>query len=77
MTMLRQISAVTNMNLRSLPQRLWTSAVIVIGIAGVVGVLVSVLAMGTGFSNAMTSTGRPAYAIVLRSGDELVCVRRP
>jgi putative ABC transport system permease protein len=56
------------MNLRSLPQRLWTSAVIVIGIAGVVGVLVSVLAMGTGFSNAMTSTGRPGYAIVLRSG---------
>jgi putative ABC transport system permease protein len=56
------------MNLMSLPQRLWTSAVIVIGIAGVVGVLVSVLAMGTGFSNAMTSTGRPAYAIVLRSG---------
>jgi putative ABC transport system permease protein len=51
-----------------LPQRLWTSAVIVIGIAGVVGVLVSVLAMGTGFSNAMTSTGRPGYAIVLRSG---------
>jgi putative ABC transport system permease protein len=56
------------MNLRSLPQRLWTSAVVVIGIAGVVGVLVSVLAMGTGFSNAMTSTGRPGYAIVLRSG---------
>jgi putative ABC transport system permease protein len=68
MTVLRQISAVTNMNLRSLPQRVWTSTVIVVGIAGVVGVLVSVLAMGTGFTNAMTSTGRPAYAIVLRSG---------
>jgi putative ABC transport system permease protein len=68
MSTLRQVSAVTNMNLRSLPQRLWTSAVVVIGIAGVVGVLVSVLAMGTGFSNAMTSTGRPGYAIVLRSG---------
>ncbi len=48
MTLFRQIGAVTAMNLRSLPQRVGTSLVIVIGIAGVVAVLISVLAMSTG-----------------------------
>ena len=48
MKMFRQIGAVTAMNFRSLPQRASTSLVIVIGIAGVVAVLVSVLAMSTG-----------------------------
>ena len=36
------------MNIRSLPQRIGTSSVVVIGIAGVVAVLISVLAMSTG-----------------------------
>ena len=44
------------MNLRSLPQRLGTSLVIVIGIAGVVGVLVSVLAMSTGIIKTIVAT---------------------
>ena len=48
MNLFRQIGAVTAMNFRSLPQRVGTSLVIVIGIAGVVAVLVSVLAMSTG-----------------------------
>ena len=38
--MLKQISAVTLMNLQNIPSRLGTSLVIVIGIAGVVGVLI-------------------------------------
>jgi len=38
--MFKQLIAVTAMNLRTLPQRLGASSVIVIGIAGVVAVLV-------------------------------------
>jgi putative ABC transport system permease protein len=63
--MWKQIVAVTTMNLRSLPERLAPSLVVVIGIAGVVGVLVSVLGMATGLSQAFGSTGDPSRAIVL------------
>lgn len=68
MNMFRQIGSVTLMNLRSLPQRVGTSLVIVIGIAGVVGVLVSVLAMSTGMIKTMRNTGREDRAVVLRNG---------
>ena len=57
MKLFRQIGAVTAMNLRSLPQRVGTSLVIVIGIAGVVAVLVSVLAMSTGMLETMEQLG--------------------
>src|ERR1700735_1604248 len=63
--MWKQIVAVTAMNLRSLPQRLAPSLVVVIGIAGVVGVLVSVLGMATGLSRAFANTGDASRAIVL------------
>ena len=68
MKMFRQIGAVTAMNFRSLPQRLGTSLVVVIGIAGVVAVLVSVLAMSTGLIRTMENTGRDDRAIVMRNG---------
>jgi putative ABC transport system permease protein len=68
MSMLRQIRAVTWMNLRSIPQRFGTSSVIVVGIAGVVAVLISVLAMATGFTHTVLETGRDDRAIVLRGG---------
>jgi putative ABC transport system permease protein len=68
MSMLRQIGAVTAMNLKTLPQRAGTSLVIVIGIAGVVAVLVSVLAMSTGMIKTMSNSGRDDRAIVLREG---------
>jgi putative ABC transport system permease protein len=42
--------------------------VIVIGIAGVVGVLVSVLGMAMSFSQSIASTGRADRALVLRKG---------
>ncbi|MGH8259307.1 MAG: ABC transporter permease, partial [Steroidobacteraceae bacterium] len=61
----RQIGAVVAMNLMSLPQRAKTSLVIVIGIAGVVAVLISVLSLSTGLVHALTATGRPDRAIVL------------
>ncbi|HEY0745297.1 MAG TPA: ABC transporter permease [Steroidobacteraceae bacterium] len=68
MSVLKQIASVTLMNIRSVPQRLGASAVIVIGIAGVVGVLVSILAMVAGLSQMMSSTGRADRAIVVSTG---------
>ena len=42
MSIVRQVIAVTGMNLLSIGQRASSSLVVVVGIAGVVGVLVSV-----------------------------------
>ena len=66
--MFRQIGAVTLLNLRSIPTRLGTSLVIVVGIGGVVAVLISVLAMATGFRETVAGTGRQDRAIILRGG---------
>jgi putative ABC transport system permease protein len=70
---LNQVIAVTAMNVRSIPARLGTSMVIVIGIAGVVGVMVALLSMGAGFAATLGGTGTAERAIVLRGGsnDEL------
>jgi putative ABC transport system permease protein len=54
----------------SLPQRWGASSVIVVGIAGVVGVLVAMLAMGAGFEKTLQQTGRADTAIVLRGGSQ-------
>ncbi len=68
MSALNQIAAVSAMNIRSLPQRIGTSSVVVIGIAGVVAVLISVLAMSTGFLRTLQRTGPENRAIVVRTG---------
>ena len=70
---LRQLLAITAMNLRTLPGRLGTAAVAVIGIGGVVAVLVAALSITEGFRAAMSLSGREDVAIVLRGGssDEL------
>ena len=68
MSVFRQVSSVTSMSLRSLPQRIGSSSVIVVGIAGVVGVLLSVFALTQSLSDAVLATGSPDRAIVLRSG---------
>jgi putative ABC transport system permease protein len=70
---MQQIGAVTAMNVRTIPQRLGISMVIVAGIAGVVGVLVALLGMAAGFEATLASTGRADRALVLRIGsiDEL------
>ncbi len=65
MNVVRQILAVTATNLRSIPLRLGSSLVIVIGIAGVVGVLIPVLAMSMGFRSTIKGDARPDRAIVL------------
>jgi putative ABC transport system permease protein len=67
---LSQITALTCITLSTIPQRLGTSLVIVVGITGVVGVLVSVLAMSEGFRHTLASTGRHDRVIVLRAGSE-------
>ena len=56
------------MSLRSIPQRLGASVVVVIGIAAVVGVLVSVFTMAGSLTSSLISVGRADRAIVLRSG---------
>ena len=68
--MLKQLIAVISMSLQTVPQRLGASSVIVIGIAGVVAVLVSVLAMGAGFKHTLADSGRDDRVIVLRGGSD-------
>jgi putative ABC transport system permease protein len=68
--MFKQLVAVSVMSLRTLPQRLGSSSVIVIGIAGVVAVLVSVLAMAAGFRHTVADSGRPDRVIILRGGSD-------
>ena len=66
----RQAIAVTKVGVASLPQRWGASSVIVIGIAGVVGVLVAMLAMGEGFKSTLNRTGSEDSAIILRGGSQ-------
>src|SRR3984893_15074372 len=68
--MFKQLAAVILMSLQTLPQRMGASSVIVIGIAGVVAVLVSVLAMGAGFRHTLADSGRPDRVIILRGGSD-------
>src|SRR5690606_30312725 len=62
--------AAARIGIASLPQRWGASSVIVIGIAGVVGVLVAMLAMGEGFQATLNSTGDETSTIVLRGGSQ-------
>jgi putative ABC transport system permease protein len=68
MRWIQQTAAVLFLNLRTIPQRLSSSAVAIIGIAGVVVVFVSVLSIAAGFGAAMQGSGAPDRALVLRSG---------
>jgi putative ABC transport system permease protein len=66
--MLRQIFAITLLNLRSIPERWGPSLVIIIGLAGVVAVFTALLAMKQGFQATLQDAGRTDNAIVLRGG---------
>jgi putative ABC transport system permease protein len=68
MRWLRQTIAVTLLNLRTVPGRLGSSAVAVVGIAGVVVIFVSVLSIAAGFTAAMQQSGSPNRALVMRTG---------
>jgi putative ABC transport system permease protein len=68
MRVLKQIIAVTWLNLRNLPQRVGSSVVAVIGVAAVVLVFAAVLSMAKGFERTMISAGSDDTAIIMRSG---------
>lgn len=68
MNWLSQIFAVVLYNLRTIPERKGSALTAAAGIAGVVLVLVGVLAIAAGFQSALTSSGSKDVAIVLRSG---------
>ncbi len=70
MRWLSQTVAVTALSVRTIPQRLGSSVVAMIGIAGVVVVFVSVLSISAGFHAAVAGTGSPSRVIVLRNGSE-------
>jgi putative ABC transport system permease protein len=70
MNWLSQVIAVTGVTLRSVPQRLGSATVAVIGIAGVVIVFTAVLSIAEGFRAAMRGTGDPQTVIVMRAGSD-------
>jgi len=72
----RQAGSVANVGISTLPQRLGASAVIVVGIAGVVGVLVALLAMAEGYNQTLRRTGSADTVIVMRgaSASEVMSV---
>jgi putative ABC transport system permease protein len=67
-TWIKQTLAVIALNLRTIPARLSSSAVAIVGIAGVVVVFVSVLSIGAGFAAAMRGSGSATRALVMRTG---------
>src|SRR5580658_4106351 len=68
--MLRQVFAITRIGIESIPQRWAPSLVIVIGLAGVVGVFTALLAMTAGFVSTLKATGRNDAAIIMRGGSD-------
>jgi putative ABC transport system permease protein len=66
MRIIRQIVAVTAVNLRALPLRVTASLVSVAGIAGVVLILIALLSISEGFRRTLELSGSDQVAIVLR-----------
>lgn len=64
----RRTASVTRVGVSTLPQRLGSSSVVIIGIAGVVAVLVALLSMAQGYQDILRNTGSDDTAIVLRGG---------
>jgi putative ABC transport system permease protein len=64
----QQAWSVTRVGIATIPQRLGSSSVVVVGIAGVVGVLVALLAMAAGFETTLRETGTDDTVIVMRAG---------
>ena len=67
-----QTIAVTALNLKTIPLRLASSTVAIVGIAGVVVVLVSVLSIAQGFTAAMRDSGSASRALVMRDEVSIV-----
>ena len=65
---MKQILAVTMFNIRSIPARWGISSVVIVGTAGVVGVLVAIFAMAAGITSVLTKSAAEDRALVLRTG---------
>jgi putative ABC transport system permease protein len=65
-----QVVAVTLINLKSLPQRVWLSLSTVVAVGLVVMVLLSFLAMANGFRRTIEGSGADDVAVVLRGGSQ-------
>ena len=70
MNWIAQLVAVSAVNIRTIPQRLGSSVVALVGIAGVVVVFVAVLSIAEGFTAALRDTASPDRVIVMRSGSD-------
>lgn len=68
--MMTLVARVAGMSLRALPQRWGAALVVVLGMAGVVGVMVALLAMAEGFQQTFREAGSPRRAIILRTGED-------
>ena len=64
----KQTLAIAWTGLSTVPRRLGGTSVIVVGIGGVVGVLIALLAMAQGFQATLRQAGADDAAIVLRAG---------
>jgi len=63
-----QVFALTAFSVQTIWQRKGSTAAALFGIAGVVAVLVGVLSIAEGFRRAMSASGMPDTALILRSG---------
>lgn len=63
-----QVVTVSAMNLRNVPRRMGASAVIVLGMACVVAVIVSVASMSVGLMELLHHSGQPDRAVILGKG---------
>ena len=68
--MLKQIVAVSLLNIKSLRARLWSSLVIVVGMTAVIAVLISMMSFSTGYVESEMKAGDLGRALVLSSGLE-------
>jgi putative ABC transport system permease protein len=67
---LLQLTAVTIINVKSIPQRFWLSLSTVVAVALVVVVLLAFLAMANGFQRTIAGSGSDDVAIILRGGSQ-------
>jgi putative ABC transport system permease protein len=66
----RQAWSVTELGIATVPRRLGAASVVVVGIAGVVGVLVALFSMAQGFQATLVQTGSDDTAIILRANSQ-------
>lgn len=66
----RQALSIAQIGIATINHRMGSSSVIVVGIAGVVAVLVALLAMAAGFEATLRQTGSDDTAIVMRAGSQ-------